>query len=157
MPVDDQLSTDFNLAEFAVSGSYPGLVEPVPERFIPNVERLVRDILQPMRTMWERSFAILSCYRSKKLNDAVGGSESSQHRSAAATDFTTADIRALFLKLLQDPDRYPMGQVIYYPKKGFMHVALPSRRYPTPTFFVNNGGKVYHQVRNVNEAMARGA
>ncbi len=146
-----RLSENFDLDEFAVSGSHPHLVEPVPERFIPNVKRMAKDFLQPVRTDWERPFDVLSCYRSEKLNDAVGGSATSQHRSAAATDFTTADIEALFLKLLSDPNKYPMGQIIGYPKKGFVHAALPSRRYPRPTFFINTGGK-YVLVKNVTQA-----
>jgi zinc D-Ala-D-Ala carboxypeptidase len=147
-----EISENFDLDEFAVSGSYPHLVEPVPEEFIPNVKRMVKDILQPIRTMWGRSFEVLSCYRSKKLNKAVKGSETSQHRSAAAVDFTTADIEALFLKLLSEPNKYPCGQVIGYPKKGFIHIALPGRRYPVPTFFINTGGKKYVLVKNVTQA-----
>lgn len=151
-----QLSKNFRLSEFAVSGSFPHLVEPVPEAFIPNVEKIVGESLQPMRTEWDRSFVITSCYRNAKLNKAVGGSATSQHRSAAAVDFFTADLRALFYWLLKNPNRYPLGQIILYPKKGFMHAALPSRRYPKPTFFVCTGPKKYVRVRTVEEAAALG-
>lgn len=147
-----KLSANFHLDEFAVSGSHPHLVEPVPERFIPNVEKIVGGALQPMRTEWDRPFQILSGYRSAELNKAVGGSATSQHRTAAAADFTTADLEALFLTLLRDPNKYPLGQIIAYPKKGFMHVALPSRRYPSPTFFISTRSKKYTRVTNVSQA-----
>lgn len=147
-----KLSENFTLAEFAVSGSFPHLAEPVPDEFVPNVKKLVTTILQPIRTAWGRPFEILSGYRSKKLNKAVKGSESSQHRSAAAVDFTTADLEALFLKLLSEPSKYPCGQCIGYPAQGFIHIALPSKRYPKPTFFICTGPKKYVQVTNVAQA-----
>lgn len=149
-----KLSANFHLDEFAVSGSHPHLVEPVPERFIPNVEKIVGGALQPMRTEWDRPFQILSGYRSAELNKAVGGSATSQHRTAAAVDFTTADIRALFLALVNSPKKYPVGQCIGYGNsKAFVHIALPSRRYSAPTFFVCTAKKKYVRVTTVADAM----
>lgn len=150
------LSANFSLAEFAVSGSFPHLVEPVPQQFVPNVTKLVTTILQPMRTAWGRPFTVNSGYRSPLLNEAVGGSLTSQHRSAAAVDFVTADQRALFYSLLAHPDRYPCGQTIWYPKKGFMHVALPSRRYAEPSFFVSTRARRYTRIISVEQATRLG-
>lgn len=152
-----QLTPHFSLSEFSVSGAYPHLVETVPPQFRPNVEKLARTILEPMRVEWGRPFQVLSGYRPPALNKAVGGSPTSQHATAAAADITTADVRMLFLWLLRHPDKYPIGQLIFYPAKSFIHVALPSKRYPTPTFFVSPGGKKYLPVKTVGEALGAGA
>lgn len=153
-----QITPHFRLSEFSVSGSYPHLAEPIPTAFIPNAEKLARTVLEPMRVEWGRPFQILSGYRAPALNKAVGGSPTSQHATAAAADITTADVRMLFLLLLRHPDKYPMGQCIWYgTDRAFLHIALPSRRYPTPTFFVSPSSKKYVQVKTVGEALGAGA
>lgn len=153
-----QLTPHFRLSEFAVSGSYPELVAPVPPQFRPNVEKLARTVLEPMRVEWGRPFQVLSGYRPPALNKAVGGSPTSQHATAAAADITTADVRMLFLLLLRRPELVKnAGQIIWYPRQSFIHVALPSKRYPTPTFFVSPGSKKYLPVKTVGEALGAGA
>lgn len=139
-----------------MSGAYPELAGPIPEAFVPNVEKLARTILEPMRVKWDNPFQVLSGYRSPALNKAVGGSPTSQHATAAAADITTADVRALFLSLVRKPDQFPAGQIIFYPKQSFIHVALPSKRYPSPAFFVSPGGKKYTPVKTVGEAIGAG-
>lgn len=153
-----QLTPHFALREFSVSGSYPELVAPVPAQFRPNVEKLARTILEPMRVKWDNPFQILSGYRPPALNRAVGGSPTSQHATAAAADITTADVRMLFLSLLRNPEVVKAaGQIIFYPRQSFLHVALPSKRYPTPTFFVSASSKKYTPVKTVGEAIGAGA
>ena len=89
---------------------------------------------------------VLSGYRSPRLNAAVGGSATSQHLCAEAADLAPAngrDALALFALLrarAAGGAALPHGQVIYYPDRGFAHVALPSRRYPHPAFFVARDG-----------------
>lgn len=152
------LTPHFHLREFSVSGSYPELVAPVPDAFRPNVEKLARTILEPMRVEWGRPFRILSGYRPPALNKAVGGSPTSQHATAAAADITTADVRMLFLLLLRRSALVrDAGQIIWYPLQSFIHVALPSKRYPKPSFFVSPGGKKYLPVKTVGEALGAGA
>lgn len=150
-PAKTKLTENFWLEEFAVSASRPELVEPVPQRFVANVRRLAETILQPIRDLWGRSLDISSGYRSKALNEAVGGSESSQHRRAEAADVTTWNVRGLFRAMLIRPNKFPTGQLIYYPKQNFTHVALPGIRYDKPTFFVCMGPKEYRQVRTAEE------
>lgn len=80
------ISKNFKMSEFAVSSSYPHLVEPVPEKYKQNVIDLVQNVLQPIcdATGW-RDY-ISSGYRPDKLNKAVGGSLTSDHRYARAAD-----------------------------------------------------------------------
>lgn len=127
----------FTINEFAISESHPDLAEPVPARYVLNVELLVGRFLDPARYLVNQPFHILSGYRSEKLNDAVGGSPTSQHRRAEAADFTTERIRWIFRAMVARPDPYDLGQVIYYPDRAFVHVALPSINYPTISFHVH--------------------
>lgn len=129
-----RLTPDFALGEFAVSESRPDLVEPVPDHLGPNVVRLAKDVLQPIRDRVGLPLRILSGYRSEALNEAIGGSETSQHRRAEAADFTTAGIGALFRDLMRGGLDLPIGQAVYYPAQVFVHIALPSQRYPSPTW-----------------------
>jgi zinc D-Ala-D-Ala carboxypeptidase len=146
-----QLSEHFALEEMTVSAGHPELVEPIPHHLMPNVERLATEILEPIRRLWH-PMRVLSCYRPDKLNRAVGGSPTSQHREAGAADIQTQNERGLFMSMIQRPNKFPTGQVIGYPRQHFVHIALPSKRYPTPTFFVCIAPKVYQQVNNAAEA-----
>jgi hypothetical protein len=152
----DYITAHFRLSEFAVSASHPELVEPVPEAYVPHVIKLVTAVLEPIRAAWGHSLLVDSGYRSAALNKAVGGSPTSQHCLAEAADITTTDVRGLFCKLLTRAYAVPCGQVIYYPRQNFIHVALPSPHYPTPTFFVNRVPKRYEPVSSVEALAAKG-
>lgn len=155
------IAPSFTLEEYAVSASHPDLVEPVPEHLIPVAVRHARALLQPIRDHVDRPVEILSGYRALALNSAVGGSRSSQHRAAEATDITLpgerqADaVRALFEDLVTGRLRIPCGQVIYYPAQTFLHVALPSTRYPEPSFHVHwpTQGYVYRCVASAGDVV----
>ena len=139
-----QLSKNFDVEEFAVSASHPELVVPVPESRMPRLVKLVATILQPARDQWGRAMHVLSGYRSEALNKAAGGSPTSQHRYAEAADIATDHIREFFFFLMRS--NLPLGQVIYYPKQNFVHIALPSEHYPRPSFFVSRSSKSYERV-----------
>jgi hypothetical protein len=134
------LTASFSLAEFSVSASHPALVVPVPKALAPKVERLAVDVLQPIRDAIGRPMRILSGYRSRDLNRAVGGSVTSQHVRGEAADFTASDIRGAWLTILSmvGANKLPgAGQLIYYPDKGFVHTSLPSGRYARPVCCVH--------------------
>lgn len=149
-----QITKHFRLEEFAVSRSYPRLVEPVPAQYVPAVEFLARKILQPIRDQWGWPMLVTSGYRSDALNKAVKGSPTSQHRLAQAADITTAWIEDLFLSLIMIDTRLPMGQVIYYPGRNFIHIAVPSKTHPISKFQVQapTKGIRYQMVTTVAEA-----
>lgn len=81
-----KISKNFSLEEFAVSASYPNLVEKVPLEFIQNVVNLVSNVLQPLCDALKAKCIITSAYRPDALNKAVGGSLTSDHRYARAAD-----------------------------------------------------------------------
>ena len=83
-----QLSENFNLAEFEKSSTATRLEIPnkIPRAYIPNVQELVHNVLQPVRNEFG-PVVITSGYRSKLLNEKVGGSKRSEHMQAKAADF----------------------------------------------------------------------
>ena len=125
-----KLTEHFRLSEFSVSATHPHLVEPVPLAFLDNAAALA-DVLQRVRYGVAAPIKIMSGYRSARLNRAVGGSSTSQHLFMEAVDFTTNDLPLALSILLAKRGESPLlGQVIYYPKQRFIHIALPSRRFP---------------------------
>lgn len=128
-------SPHFALHEFAVSAGFPDLVEPVPENLWHNVQDVMA-VLELIRARLNRPMRILSGYRSAALNAAAQGSPTSQHRIAQAADFTCDKLTEAFREILRmiATDALPgAGQIIIYPAKNFVHVAVKSRRFPTPT------------------------
>jgi len=86
-----QLSENFTLREFTRSqtASRQGLDNTPPADTIPAIRALVEAVLQPARTHFGKSMNVNSGYRSKAVNQAVGGSKTSQHMwtpVAAAAD-----------------------------------------------------------------------
>lgn len=134
------LSRNFGWSETAVSTTHPDLAHPVPEDLKPNVERLARTVLQPIRDRLRRPMKIISWYRSPALNIAVGGSPSSQHTRGEACDFTCDRLREAWvtiIEMVREGKLDGAGQLIYYPDRQFIHVALPSARFPKPTLCVH--------------------
>jgi hypothetical protein len=144
------LTLSFALEEFAVSGSHPELVKPVPPQYWGNVRLLAESCLQPIRDLWGKPMEVLSGYRNAALNKAVKGSATSQHCVAQAADITTDDVRGLFVLLLTEDEDFPTGQIIAYPKQNFIHIATPSERYPVPSFFVSTTKKLYTRISSLS-------
>lgn len=144
-----RITENFSLEEFAVSATHPELVKPVPIEYWDNVYRLAETCLQPIRDLWGKPMKILSGYRSDALNKAAKGSPTSQHRKAQAADVTTDDVRGLFVLLLTESPKFPTGQVIFYPKQNFIHIATPGDVYPKPAFFVSLASKSYTRVSSL--------
>ena len=141
-----RLTDNFVLSEFAVSSSFPELVRPVPAVFLPKVRRLAV-LLEGIRAKSGHPIRILSGYRPPALNREVGGSPTSQHLSAEAVDIRfimpTGSTERLGLVELAVAAAdlvnrgSDVGQVIVYPLQGFVHIALPSPRYPHSTLDLN--------------------
>lgn len=145
------LSRNFAWEETAVSGSHPDLASPIPDEYKPNAEKLAREVLQPIRDALGRSMTVKSWYRSPALNIAVGGSPSSQHTRGEACDFTCDNLRGAWetiIGLVRDDKLAGAGQLIYYPRKGFIHVALRSTRFKMPTLCVHWPERGYRYTRH---------
>ena len=84
-----------------------------------SIVALVENVLQPLRDKWGAPLFVNSGYRSKELNEAVGGVETSQHRRGEAADVACADPYAL-AKLVKRM-RLDYDQCIVYPT--FLHIS----------------------------------
>lgn len=97
-----------------------------------------------IRTIFGYPIIINSGYRTEKHNKDVGGSPTSQHLTLSAVDITCSlDIVKLFHTICQlaQLKHECFGQIIYYPKRNFVHLALPSTKYPSATLFISEDNK----------------
>ena len=63
-----------------------------PDRVIvENLQNLVANVLQPLRTLLRTPFQITSGYRCEDLNRRIGGSDNSQHCVGQAADVVMSD------------------------------------------------------------------
>ena len=140
----------FRWEELAVSRRFPHLVRPVPDAYAANAKRVVVTLLDPIRRWVKRPVYLNSCYRTRALNDALEGSETSQHLVAEAADLhtgTPGELRLLFEQLLTGQVQVPCGQCIWYPLDGFIHLALPGDRYPRPSFHLHAPARGFRYAR----------
>lgn len=90
-----------------------------------NLERLVDNVLDPIREFVAAPVIITSGYRCERLNKLVGGAPDSQHRTGHAADFyvedfSKADMAVLFMQLCEWLE---YDQLILYAHRGFIHVS----------------------------------
>lgn len=83
-----QLSKNLSLREAIKSITALRLgIDNTPEEYeIKNLERIAHGIFQPLRDHFDTPIAVTSGYRSKALNEAIGGSKYSQHITGEALD-----------------------------------------------------------------------
>ena len=82
-----RFSKNFSLAEIEHSNTAKrlGISNEMSEEHIENMQRLITDLIQPMRDALG-PIRVTSGYRSKALNSAIGGSNRSQHSKGQALD-----------------------------------------------------------------------
>lgn len=145
------LSRNFSWDETAVSGAHPELVSPIPDEYRQNAERLAKEVLQPIRDVLGRPMDVHSWYRSPALNIAIGGSPSSQHTRGEACDWSCSDLPGAWeaiIGMVVNDKLAGAGQLIFYPAKGFIHVALRSSRFKIPTLCVHWPERGYRYTRH---------
>ncbi|MCC6474263.1 MAG: peptidase M15 [Burkholderiales bacterium] len=84
-----RLTPHFTLAQLTRSETAErcGLDNAPPQDVLENLQRLARG-LEAVRELLGSELEISSAYRSAQVNDAVGGTASSQHLSGLAADFS---------------------------------------------------------------------
>lgn len=95
---------------------------------VANLTNLVNYLLDPLREMYGKPIRVNSGYRCPKLNSAVGGSATSEHRYGMAADIdagSRAENKKLF-ELIKNNFEY--GQLIDERDYAWVHVSFnPSR------------------------------
>lgn len=122
--MNNQLTSNFNLAEFACKDGTP-----VPADLIPNVELLAKN-LQVLRDHLGEPIHINSGYRSPAHNAKVGGKKNSYHMKAMAADITckskTPKQLAAIIEKLIAAKKMKQGGLGIYP--GFVHFDVRGSR-----------------------------
>ncbi len=137
-----RLSRHFVLADLLVDPTFPDLalaLEPGAEA-LENLRRLAR-MLDALSDRFPPGFDVMSGFRDARLNDAcqrVGlpASKDSQHLWGCAADVRPRD-RDLDPETIYDWMKLDGGEIglheaVYYPLKGFIHVAVDNPAHPTP-------------------------
>lgn len=111
------LTANFVLEEFNCNDGTP-----VPERLIPNVQRLASN-LQIIRNEIGEPLRVISGYRTPEWNARVGGEKNSYHLKAMAADLTCKSLsplqlKSVILKLIKRKLIINGGLGTY---KGFIH------------------------------------
>ncbi len=124
-----QLTQDFYLKEFTRSetAEKKNIQNKPNATQRQNLRSLCVFVLQPLRSFVNRPVKVTSGFRSKKLNEAVGGVPDSFHLDGLAADVTVEDISSETLGLMIDSTSLPVEECITYPDKGHLHVALKKK------------------------------
>lgn len=94
---------------------------------IHNIVQLVAKVLDPARAWLGHTIYITSGYRSRALNEAVGGVLASQHCTGHAADITCpSDQLQLLYHYIANTLDY--DQLIYYVGNNFIHVSYVTHR-----------------------------
>jgi hypothetical protein len=83
-----KLSKNLSLAEVTKSATAikRGIANEPTETHLENLKAIAENIFQPLREEFMCPIAVTSGYRSRELNDAIGGSSRSQHCYGEALD-----------------------------------------------------------------------
>ena len=97
-----------------------------------NLEKLINEVLDPLREAWGAPIIVTSGYRSPKLNKVVGGSKTSQHVYGQAADLkTVGDKPENNLKLFElakkliEQKKITVGQLIDEYNGDWIHISTP--------------------------------
>lgn len=90
-----------------------------------NLEKLVDNLLDPIRERFATPVIVTSGYRCERLNKLVNGVEDSQHREGKAADFYFAGFTAkeMTQAFFEIAESFDFDQLIYYKKRHFIHVS----------------------------------
>lgn len=85
---DLYLTPHFKLSEFEKSATAQacGINNSVPSQYVPILQQLCQEVLEPLRSFVGKPIIISSGYRCNQLNVKVGGAYASQHTLGEAAD-----------------------------------------------------------------------
>jgi len=137
-----RLTTNFTLAELTVTKT--GIANtPTPAEIV-HLRSLAEKILQPLRDDLRRPVLVNSAFRSERVNRAVGGTASSQHRLGQAADIRVDGMtsRALAQRIVDLG--LPFDQVIEEFGR-WVHVSFGPRHRRQVLTAVKRGGRTVYE------------
>ena len=106
-----------------------GIENIIPQKdyatIVGNIDRLCRTVLEPVRRMLDVPMIVTSGYRSKKVNEAVGGVKNSMHLHGCACDFTVGEKHKNVLAWhLIKTSQIPFDVVILEKNGEWIHISI---------------------------------
>jgi hypothetical protein len=128
------ISEHFSLRELTKSQTAARLgIDNVPDAFqMAYLERLCKDILEPVRENYGTAFSPSSAYRSPDLCEAIGSSRKSQHTKGQAADFEVPGVDNLSLaEWIRDNLKFDQLILECYmpgnPNSGWVHCSIADK------------------------------
>ncbi len=122
------MSSYFSIGEMCHSNTAltKGIGNAPDEEVIKNLEKLIVNLLDPLRELWGAPIRVNSGYRCEALNRALGGAVNSQHLRGEAADITVGsrDSNRKLYELLQNSS-LEFDQLI--DEKGFSWIHVSYR------------------------------
>jgi uncharacterized protein YcbK (DUF882 family) len=125
---DKRLGQHFWLREFLRSETAQRAnrrIESPPLGIVQQLERLVAEILDPLREELDAPITVISGWRPAWLNTLVKGSKNSDHIKGRAADIVPATMRNLDLCKLAIVMNLPFKQcILEFPPNGWVHLSI---------------------------------
>lgn len=120
----------FSIAELVKSDTADrlGISNRIPKDLLPNVQKLIAEVLDPLREWYGHPIYVNSGYRCEELNKAVGGAETSFHLTGCAADLdvhSREENQKLFEYIRE---RLPYTELGWEGGGQWVHVALVKGR-----------------------------
>ena len=98
------------------------------EEEVLKLQKLIEAVLDPLREWWGKPIRVNSGYRCEALNEAVGGSNTSQHRLGEAADITVGTKKGNKKLFNYIKDNLPFDQLINESNFSWVHVSYREGR-----------------------------
>ena len=150
-----KFSKNFSLAEIEHSNTAKrlGISNEMSEEHIENMQRLITDLIQPMRDAIG-PIRVTSGYRSKALNSAIGGSNRSQHSKGQALDLQFWEMGKMNNKKIYDwilNSGLDFDQIINEFDFAWIHISLKDKnnRKQNLEAYKNEKGKTKYRYADI--------
>lgn len=126
--MENQLSKNFTLAEMTCStvAMAAKINNNVGTFEYNNLQRLCKEVLQPIRDKWGEAIIVTSGYRCPELNRRLKGSASSAHLKGLAVDIDTPNNEKLFHLIISmmNNGEISVDQLIDEKNFSWLHIGL---------------------------------
>lgn len=120
----------FTIKEMAKSSTAKakGIDNTPSDEEIAKLQKLIEAVLDPLREWYGKPIRVNSGYRCEALNEAVGGSNTSQHRLGEAADITVGTKKGNKKLFNYIKDNLPFDQLINESNFSWVHVSYREGR-----------------------------